>query len=61
MCDIERGSRPLAHATCREEELGGGMAAFGRRLGGHNVPASGMQTLLKLCARYKVPDIGMAR
>eukprot|EP00974_Lingulodinium_polyedra_P099589 9645681-Lingulodinium_polyedra.AAC.1 len=59
---MERGSRLLAHATYREEEFGGSVAALGRRLGGHNTATSvGMQTLLKFCARHKLPDIGMAR
>ena len=60
MCEMSPGTSPLAHATYREEELGGSIVAIGRRLGGHISPVSvGMQTLLKFCAGHKLPSIGM--
>ena len=58
LCEMEDG-RPMTHSTYREEEFGGSVAALGRRLGGHNTAASvGTHTLLKFCARHKVPCVG---
>lgn len=59
LLEMEDG-RPMAHSTYREEEFGGSVAALGRRLGGHNTAASvGTQTLLRFCARHKVPRIDL--
>ena len=59
LCEMEPQGRPVTHATYREEEFGGNVAALGRRLGGHNTPSSvGVQTLLKFRARHQLPAIG---
>ena len=59
LCEMEPQGRPVTHATYREEEFGGSVAALGRRLGGHNTPSSvGVQTLLKFRARHQLPAIG---
>eukprot|EP00974_Lingulodinium_polyedra_P002119 198667-Lingulodinium_polyedra.AAC.1 len=62
LCEMDADARPMACATYREEEFGGAVAAFGRRLGGQNSAASvGAQVLLKFCARHRVPAIGAAQ
>ena len=58
LCEMELPGRPASHWTYREEEFGGAVAALGRRRGGANTAASiGIQTILKFCARHKLPEV----
>ena len=58
LCEMELPTQPAKTWTFRDEEHGGSVVAMGRRLGGANTPHSlGMQTLLKFCARHRVPDM----
>ena len=57
LCEMQGAIEPAAHWTYRDEDFGGSIVAMAKSLGGFNsASATGKRVLVKLRARYSVPE-----